>query len=394
MSLNLRSFTGSAVLLSSMAAAFTVLLGHSSASAAQVSAPAPGSEAPANDRCATLAGLKLDQVMIESAVTQPASAPVAGANLPGMDGSPGAGAAVAGLPAFCRVIGRIHPEPGSDIRFEVWMPSEGWDGRLNGGNNGGFAGSISYMDLASAVKAGQAGASTDTGHSGNGMESAWAEGHPERVRDYGWRGIHLTTVTAKKLLASFYGRGPDRSYFVGCSNGGRQALMEASRFPEDFDGIIAGAPAAVFTDLAMAMTNTLQAQLPPGAALRPEQARLLQSQVIEQCDAIDKQVDGLVADPLKCKVDVSKLACGVNRSPQCFTPPQLEALKRIHAGPRDASGRQVASGYPASGAEHGDPLADARLGALDTGRSKDTPVARRLLRRPAEGFDRRAFRHT
>ena len=350
MSFDLRSFS-----IPLATAAVCLALSHSSPSDAQGSNPATGSATPASDRCAALANAKLDQVAIESTATQPASAPVPGARMPGMDGSPAGGAQIAGLPAFCRVIGRIHPEPGSDIRFEIWMPSEGWTGRLNGGNNGGFAGSIAYSDLAAAVKAGQAGASTDTGHTGNGLESEWAKGHPERVRDYGWRGIHLTTVTAKKLIASFYGRGPDHSYFIGCSNGGRQALMEASRFPEDYDGIIAGAPAAVFTQVAMAMTGTVQAQLPVGAAIKPEQARLLQSEVIKQCDAIDSQIDNLVADPMKCKVDLSRLACGVDSSPQCFTPPQLTALEKIIAGPRDASGAQLTPGFPASGAEVGNP---------------------------------------
>jgi feruloyl esterase len=272
-----------------------------------------------------------------------------------MDGSPGTGAPVAGLPGFCRVIGRIQPEAGSDIRFEVWMPAAGWDGRFNGVGIGGFAGSIDYLTLSLAVKAGQAGTSTDTGHSGSPLDSAWAKGHPERVRDYGWRAIHLTTVAAKQLVAAFYGRAPDRSYFVGCSGGGRQGLMEASRFPADYDGILAGAPAALWTDLAVSMINATQAQLQPGAAIRREQAHLLQDEVLKQCDALDGQVDGLVDDARRCKLDVSKLACGVANSPQCFTSPQLEALKKIHAGPHDASGRQLTGGYLPAGAEVGTP---------------------------------------
>lgn len=347
MSRNLKPLVVTAALLASAAALYGAL-GRGGPAAAQ---PA----AAADDPCAKLAGLKLGQVVIDSARTQPANAPVEGARLTDMAGTPGKGPPVAGLPAFCRVVGHIHPEPGSDIRFEVWMPSEGWDGRFNGGNNGGFAGSIDYIGLGAAVKAGQASASTDTGHAGTGTESAWAKGHPERVRDYGWRGVHLTTVVGKKLVASYYGRRPDHSYFIGCSNGGRQALMEASRFPDDYDGIVAGAPAAVATDLIVAMTNTVQAQLPPGAALRPEQMRLLSSEVVKQCDALDGQVDGLIDDPRRCQLDVSKLACGVNSSPQCFTKPQLAALRKIHAGPHDSAGRRVAFGYLPTGAEAGNP---------------------------------------
>jgi hypothetical protein len=345
---------GAAVLLSGMTGALC-LAGNSAPAAAVEPAHAPVTQVANDDRCAALSGIKIDQVTLESAVTQAARAPVAGANLPDMTGKPGAGTAVAGLPAFCRVIGRIHPEPGSDIRFEVWMPNEGWDGRLHGIGTGGFAGSIDYMTLSGVVKAGQAGASTDTGHSGNAPDSAWAKGHPERVRDYGWRAIHLTTIAAKKLVAAFYNRGPDHSYFVGCSNGGRQGLMEASRFPEDYDGILSGAPAAVWTDLAVSMINPVQAQLPAGAAIKPEQAHLLQDEVLKQCDALDGQVDGLVDDPRRCKLDVSKLSCGVSNSPQCFSAPQLEALKKIYAGPHDASGHQLTGGYLPSGSEVGTP---------------------------------------
>ena len=351
---NRKPLMGAAVLLLGMTGALC-LVGNGAPAAAVEPANATAAQVANDDRCAALSGVKLDQVTLESAATQAARAPVAGANLPDMKGTPGAGAPVAGLPAFCRVIGRIHPEPGSDIRFEVWMPNEGWDGRLHGIGTGGFAGSIDYMTLSGVVKAGQAGASTDTGHSGNAPDSAWAKGHPERVRDYGWRAIHLTTIAAKKLVAAFYSRGPDHSYFVGCSNGGRQGLMEASRFPEDYDGILSGAPAAVWTDLAVSMINPVQAQLPEGAAIRLEQAHLLQDEVLKQCDALDGQVDGLVDDPRQCKLDTSKLSCGVSNSPQCFSAPQLEALKKIYDGPHDASGHQLTGGYLPSGSEVGTP---------------------------------------
>jgi feruloyl esterase len=309
-----------------------------------------------DDACAKLAGVNLDHGEITIARTQPAQIPVAGVRMPGMSGTPGEGPPVAGLPSFCRVAGHLHPEPGSDINFEVWLPTQGWDGRLNGAGNGGFAGFIAYLELSRAVAAGQVGASTDTGHAASNMNSAWAKGHPERVRDYGWRAIHLTAVVAKQLIASFYGRGPDHSYFMACSNGGRQALMEASRFPQDYDGILAGAPASVITDLAMSMINTVQAQTPDGAAFRPEQAKLLSEEVLRQCDGLDGQVDGLVDDPRMCKVDVTKLACGTSASPQCFSPAQIVALRRIYAGPHNAAGKPVAFGYPASGAEVGVPM--------------------------------------
>jgi Tannase and feruloyl esterase len=307
-------------------------------------------------RCALLAGLKIDRVAIQTAVIQPARDAVPGANLPSMTGTPGGGAPVAGLPAFCRVTGAMHPEADSDIRFEVWMPLEHWDGRFNGANSGGLAGYINYNDLAAGIRAGQAVAGSDVGHNALPGDGSWAKGHPAKVRDYGWRGVHLTAVVGKKLVTALYGRGPEHSYFIGCSNGGRQALMEASRFPEDYDGIVAGAPAISLTDVTGSMVNVIQAQIPEGAAIRPDQAHLLQSEVLKQCDAIDGQSDGLIADPRQCKFDSSKLACGVADSPQCFAPAQLKALDQIHTGARDKSGRRVAFGYPPSGAEVGNPV--------------------------------------
>ena len=323
---------------------------------AQVSpSPAPAA-APAEDRCAALANGHLELAELKSATHLAAGSAVAGTGS-SMPAGPGAGKPISGLPGFCRVIGSIHAEPGSDIHFEVWLPTD-WNGRLKGAGNGGFAGSIAYGDLAAAVRAGQIGVSTDTGHSAANaiqIDGSWAKGHPERLRDYGWRAIHLSTVAAKQLARDYYGRSPDFAYFASCSNGGRQALMEATRFPEDYDGIMAGAPAAEFTDLILSMIWTAQVQEPPGAAMHMEQSQLLQQEVLAQCDALDGQTDGLISDPQRCKFDPSKLACGISNSPQCFTPPQLDALRKIYAGPHDAAGRRVAPAFGPGGAEGADP---------------------------------------
>jgi Tannase and feruloyl esterase len=355
MALNMQSTSHRTAAISRVAS-LVFLLGHACLAASQQPASATKASSSANDRCAAIGQSKLEQTIIESAATQPRDVAVPGANLPGMTGIPGAGPAISGLPPFCRVIGRIQPEAGSDILFEVWMPTENWNGRFTGSGSGGLAGSISFNDLASAVRAGQVGAGTDTGHRGNPRESAWAKGHPERVRDYGWRAIHLTAVIAKKLATEFYGHGPEHSYYVGCSNGGRSALMQASRFPEDYDGIVAGAPITSFIGWAMSTINVIQAQLPPDAAIRPAQAKLLQQEVVRQCDGKDNQMDGLIADPMQCKIDTSRLACGVADSATCFSPPQLTALQKIYDGPHDAKGRQVALGYPPAGAEVGIPV--------------------------------------
>ncbi|MCE7797148.1 tannase/feruloyl esterase family alpha/beta hydrolase [Sphingobium sufflavum] len=336
------------------------LLGGSALSPtlAQVS-PSQAAAAPVvgEDACGQLASLHLDQVTITSARTQIARAPVEGATMPSMTGQPGGGAAISGLPGFCRVTGSIHPEAGSDIRLEVWLPTASeWSGRLMGVGNGGLAGSISYIDLASTVQAGMVGAATDTGHSGIPTDSGWAKGHPERVRDYGWRAMHLTTVAAKQLIRNFYGRDAAQAYFASCSNGGRMGLMEASRFPDDYDGILAGAPASKATSLIMAHIWLAQVQKASGAAIRPDQVKLLQQEVLAQCDGIDGRKDGLVDDPRLCRFDTAKIACGTNASAQCFSPPQIDALKKIHAGPVDATGRRIAYGFPATGAETGIPV--------------------------------------
>ena len=341
--------------LSLTALAVAALAAQQSAAGQAAESPvtAPSAAAASDDNCSRLAALHLADVTIATATSRAAGAPVPNSGLSPMFG---AAAVVAKAPAdMCRIAGHIKPTPGSDIGFEVWLPSAGWDGRLHGIGIGGFAGAIDYFTLGLAIKAGQAGVATDTGHRGNMQEYDWAKGQPEKVRDYNWRGVHLATVAAKQLVSAFYGRGPDKSYFVGCSGGGRQGLVEAARFPADYDGIVAGAPASSFTDLAMAFTNTIQAQNAPGGAIRPEQAKLLQAEVLKQCDASDGQADGLVADPRQCRFDASALSCAKTNSPQCFSDPQIAALRRIHMGPRNAAGRQLAGGYLPSGSEAGDP---------------------------------------
>jgi hypothetical protein len=343
-----RKWLRSASLLTVTAGITYVAIASSSAAQAQMPAT--------TDACDRIAEVTFEGIEIVAAKSEPAQLPVEGVHLfGGMMGKPELGPAVKGLPAFCRVSGRIRPEPGSNIRFEVWMPAQNWNGRLSGLGIGGFAGSIDYLGLSSAVKAGQVGMATDTGHAGSMVDSTWAAGHPERVRDYGWRAIHVSTVAAKEITAAYYGSAPEHAYFVGCSGGGRQGLMEASRYPEDYDGVLAGAPAAVWTDLAIAMINPIQAQSLPGATIRTAQTRTLQDEVLRQCDALDGQVDGLVADPPRCNLSLAKLACGVNASSECFTPAQLKALEKIYAGPHDRWHHQLAPGYPPSGAEVGAP---------------------------------------
>src|SRR4029077_5388268 len=147
------------------------------------------------------------------------------------------------LPVFCRLEGLITPTADSEIRFEIWMPSVGWNQNFRGVGNGGFGGVINFDDMGAALRLGYATASTDTGHISNDLDSTWALGHPERVIDFGYRAVHEMTGTSKTIIRAFYGQSPQWSFFEGCSNGGREALMEAQRFPDDYQGILAGAPA-------------------------------------------------------------------------------------------------------------------------------------------------------
>jgi feruloyl esterase len=317
---------------------------------------APASLTPAPEKqCSELSGAGLKDVEIVSASMVAQGDPVPGSFQPTASNANG-GRPIAGLPAFCRVVGKIRPEPGSDIGFEVWMPRDGWNGRLTGAGNGGYAGSIFYFMLSGAVRAGQTGVSTDTGHRGDVGDASWAPGHPERIRDYGWRAVHLSTLAAKALVARYYGRPVEHAYFNGYSNGGRQALVEASRFPEDYDGVLAGAPAADWTQTRMAQLWVLQAQLPPAARIRPAQAKLLQAEVLRQCDQLDGQLDGLIDDPRRCRLDVAKLGCEASASPDCFSPAQLVALRRMYAGRKDARGHWVAAPFLPAGSEVADPL--------------------------------------
>lgn len=259
------------------------------------------------------------------------------------------------LPAHCRVRGTIKPTADSDIKFEVWLPLQGWNGKLHGSDNGGFAGSINVSGLALSVKRGYVGVSTDTGHAASAAEDAsWAKAHPEKLVDFAHRAIHLMTVNAKAIAKAFYGEAPKRSYFAGCSNGGRQALMSAQRYPDDYDGIIAGAPAHDWTHLMMSFAWNTKALSAQGAFIPGSMAPTIQAAVNEQCDALDGVKDGLVAAPQSCSVGTKQLLCTAGKSEGCLTTAQAEALQVIYRGPHTSKGVRLYPGFP-PGAEVGAP---------------------------------------
>jgi len=257
------------------------------------------------------------------------------------------------LPAFCRVVVDAAPSADSSIKIEVWMPVDGWNGKFRGEGNGGFAGEIGYIGMARALAGGYATAGTDTGHVGGGTDASWALGHPEKVTDFGYRAIHEMTRVAKAAIKGSYGSGPRHSYFASCSNGGRQALMEAQRFPEDYDGILAGAPANFWTHLLTKALADAQATTLEQASYIPSgKLAAIARAVNAACDAQDGVADGILNDPSKCHFDPVILLCREGDAEECLTGPQVKALKRLYAGPHDAGGREIFPGY-LPGAEEG-----------------------------------------
>ncbi len=261
---------------------------------------------------------------------------------------PGGGGAQTGLPAFCRVAGTISPVPESAIGFEVWLPLEGWNGRYQQVGNGGYAGAIQYGNLSSALRGGFATANTDMGHDASGPTGSWALGQPQRIIDFGYRAVHQTALRAKEVVGAFYGRRPEYSYWKGCSEGGREGLMEAQRFPEDFDGILVGAPAQFFTHLqAGGVWNQQALQADPAATIPASKAPAIQAAALAQCDLAGDQVqDGIVGDARACAFDPSVLLCQGAETDQCLTAPQVRALTRVYQGAHNPrTGARLFTGY-------------------------------------------------
>jgi feruloyl esterase len=277
--------------------------------------------------CESVASIELRHAAITLA------APVEAGAFPAPPGrGPNAGAVFKTLPAFCRVAATLKPSSDSEIKIEVWMPSAGWNGKLQSVGNGAWAGTISYPAMATALAAGYAAASTDTGHTGNNAD--FIPDHPEKVVDFAYRAVHEMTAASKAIVAAYYGDGPQYSYWNGCSTGGRQAMAEAQRYPADYDGIVAGAPANYTTKLqgsqvwTSAMTHKNEAgYIPPAKYVAVHKAAL------DQCDALDGVKDGVIEDPTRCKFDPKVIECKGEDGPACLTAPQVELARRIYAGP-------------------------------------------------------------
>jgi feruloyl esterase len=266
------------------------------------------------------------RVTAASEVAAGAFAPPAGTRA----GGPGGANVFASLPAFCRVSASLKSAPRSEIRLEVWLPASGWNGRLQVVGNGNFAGTISYPAMASALAAGYATASTDTGHQGPPKNTFV---NNDLLLDFASRAIHQTTIAAKAIVNAFYGNAQMFAYFNGCSTGGRQALTEAQRFPNDFDGIVAGAPASYTSKQAFGQIWIYQATAAPGAALPEDRLEVLHQAVLQACDGRDGVRDGVIENPLTCGFDPRTIACKPGSDPSsCLTPAQADAAAKIYAG--------------------------------------------------------------
>ncbi|HSG54905.1 MAG TPA: tannase/feruloyl esterase family alpha/beta hydrolase [Paracoccaceae bacterium] len=300
---------------------------------------------PALAACEDMAGMPLDGGRVDSAQVVDAGGftPPAG----GMGPPPGVAASpYADVPAFCRVRLTLTPTSDSDIKSEVWLPLTGWNGKYVGVGNGIWAGTLSFTEMGRNVVRSYATAATDTGHTGTGMTAEWAIGHPEKLVDFGHRAVHVTTVAAKAVVEEFYGRAPERSYWNSCSTGGRQGLMAAYRYPNDFDAISAMAPANPMTDL---MTQSMWQGWQPqrfGVQMSPAVLGLVNAAVTRQCDALDGVADGLIANPLRCSFSPASLQCAPGQTEGCLSTGQVQAVANIYGGVRANDGTLLLPGWP------------------------------------------------
>jgi len=250
------------------------------------------------------------------------------------------------LPAFCRVAATVKPTNDSEIRFEVWLPLEGWNGKFQAVGNGVWSGQIWYPPMAQALVRGYATANTDTGHEGDGMDASFALGHPERVIDFGHRAVHEMTVQSKAIVAAYYGTAARYSYWNGCSSGGKQGLKEVQQYPLDYDGVIAGAPGNNWTHLmASGVWMALATHKDSASFIPPPKFGVIHEAVLKACDALDGVADGVLEDPTRCRFDPAVLACRGAKGPGCLTTAQVEAARKIYGGPKNPrTGAQIFPG--------------------------------------------------
>jgi len=297
---------------------------------------AGGASAQAKTDCARIGNMRIDATDITSANVVPASED---------------------LPEYCRVNGYVWPS----IHFEIRLPTSDWNNKFFMAGCGGFCGKVDAdrpgitNAINYALKRNYAVACTDSGHWGFSVwDGTWAYYDRQKEIDWGYRSIHEVTRVAKEIVKAYYGKAPEYAYFHGCSTGGRQAVMEAWKYPEDFHGIISGAPALDYTGLvATACSWIVQANRDAQGKiiLDHTKLKLLADAVYESCDEKDGLADGIIADPRNCSFDPESLLCRGSETPDCLTPEQVVTLKKLYGGPKNSAGKQLYPGGLPMGSE-------------------------------------------
>ncbi|HEX2539659.1 MAG TPA: tannase/feruloyl esterase family alpha/beta hydrolase [Caldimonas sp.] len=276
--------------------------------------------------------------------------------------APGSGAPLANLPAFCRVDAQATPTSDSLINFQVWVPQgAAWNGKLVVTGNGGYSPALSYGDMAYAMRQGYAVVGGDTGHQSSDPNAMfWGVGHPEKIRDWGSRSIHAITEPSKQAVAALTTQAPKRAYYYGCSTGGHQGYAEMQRYPDDFDGVIAGAPGNNRTRLNVEFLHRFLSNRAPNTnspvILSAAKASLITTAAVAACDALDGVTDGVMEDPRACtaaQFNVDSMLCTPGQTSGCLTQAEIDVAKKIYAGPKNP--RTNAQHYPglAVGTESG-----------------------------------------
>jgi feruloyl esterase len=295
------------------------------------------------------------------------NAPAAQAPGPARGAAPG-GPAQPPLPEYCRVAMVLKPTADSHINAELWLPTTTWNGRFMAVGNGGFGGSIQgFNEMRNAVRLGYATAGNDTGHStADGPGGMFGLGHPEKIIDFAYRAMHEMTVTSKRLIADFYGRPQQVAYYKGCSTGGRQGVMAAQRYPEDFDGIIAGALANRHIQMHTAgVARGIHLARNPDQEIPAAKAQMVNRAVMDACDTLK---EGFLNNPRACTFDFKKLACAPGTDHDgCLTQAQLRTVEMFYGGVRNSKGELIFSGQAL-----GNPLPAQRGNIPATGSGNDT----------------------
>src|SRR5438094_1500031 len=304
--------------------------------------------------CENLASLRLDHARRTSAVTAPEGPPPArgsgAGGARGAGGPPASGGAPAAniappanIPAHCRVQLTLNPTSDSMINMELWLPVQNWNGEFMGVGNGGFAGSIQGRtnEMPNALRRGYATAGTDTGTQAPGGD--WAIGHPEKMIDFAYRSTHEMTLKAKEIVKAFYDQPAKYSYFKGCSTGGRMALMEAQRYPADYNGIIAGSLANRHIHMWTAgVARSIELSRHPERNLTAENAALVNQTVADACDTLK---EGFLNNPRQCTVNFSKLLCAAGEDDDTvLTSVTLRTCNTFYGGVKNAKGELIFSG--------------------------------------------------